>query len=132
MLIKYALVDFSPGEVAFFQAAIRALAIAAPFILISTGGRSIPSGLAGVLLSTLPMFVALAVGVQAVGSLGQLLGALAVLGATASGAISNFVVKLQCRDKNVPPTTTTFSLTVGAVLVAPFAVITASGNAVTR
>jgi hypothetical protein len=37
----------------------------------------------------------LLVGVKAVGSLGQLLGALAVLGAAASGAISNFVVKLQ-------------------------------------
>jgi drug/metabolite transporter (DMT)-like permease len=132
MLIKYALVDFSPVEVAFFQAAIGAvgllaivlfqggrarammvdilrrplqaillgaLAIAAPFILISTGELSIPSGLAGVLLSSLPMFVAffapfldrsakinriqalglmvglvgvaLVVGVQAVGSLGQ-------------------------------------------------------------
>ncbi|MFL6032662.1 MAG: DMT family transporter, partial [Rubrobacteraceae bacterium] len=74
--------------------------------------------------------VALVVGVQAVSSLGQLLGAVAVLGAAASGAISNFVVKLQYRDKNVPPTTTTFfSLSVGAVLVAPFAFITASGDA---
>jgi drug/metabolite transporter (DMT)-like permease len=191
MLIKYALVDFSPVEVAFFQAAIGALgllvivlveggrarqavrdivrrplqaillgalAIAAPFILISTGELSVPSGLAGVLLSSTPMFVAffapfldrsveinriqalglmvglvgvaLVVGVQAVGSLGQLLGALAVLGAAASGAISSFIVKLQYRDKNVPPSTTSlFSLTVGAVLVAPFAFITASGDA---
>ena len=190
MLIKYALMDFSAVEVAFFQASIGAvgllaivlfqggrargllvdilrrplpaillgaLAIAAPFILIATGELSIPSGLAGVLLSSLPMFVAffapfldrsaevnriqalglmvglvvvaLVVGVQAVSSLGQLLGAVAVLGAAASGAISNFVVKLQYRDKNVPPTTTTFfSLTVGAVLVAPFAYITASGD----
>jgi drug/metabolite transporter (DMT)-like permease len=191
MLIKYGLVDFSPVEVAFFQAAIGAvglltivlyqggraramlrdilrrplpalvlgaLGIAAPFILISTGELSIPSGLAGVLLSSMPMFVAffaplldrsaeinriqalglmaglvgvaLVVGVQAVSSLGQLLGAVAVLGAAASGAISNFVVKLQYRDKSVPPTTTTFfSLSVGAVLVAPFAFITASGDA---
>jgi drug/metabolite transporter (DMT)-like permease len=191
MLIKYGLVDFSPVEVAFFQAAIGAvglltivlyqggraramlrdilrrplpalvlgaLGIAAPFILISTGELSIPSGLAGVLLSSMPMSVAffaplldrsaeinhiqalglmaglvgvaLVVGVQAVSSLGQLLGAVAVLGAAASGAISNFVVKLQYRDKSVPPTTTTFfSLSVGAVLVAPFAFITASGDA---
>ena len=97
--------DFSPVEEAFFQAAIwavgllaivlGALAIAAPFILVSTGELSIPSGLAGVLLSSLPMFapfldrsakinriqalglmvglvgVALVVGVQTVGSLGQ-------------------------------------------------------------
>jgi drug/metabolite transporter (DMT)-like permease len=191
MLIKYALDDFSPVEVAFFQAAIGALgllvivlvegrearaaikdivrrplqaillgalAIAAPFILISTGELSVPSGLAGVLLSSTPMFVAffarfldrsaeinrvqavglivglvgvaLVVGVQAVGSLGQLLGALAILGAAASGAISSFVVKLQYREKNIPPSTTSlFSLSVGAVLVAPFAVITASGKA---
>ncbi len=73
--------------------------------------------------------VALVVGLQSVSSVGQLLGALAILGA-ASGDISSFVVKLQYRDKNVPPTTTTlFSLSVGAVLVAPFAVITASGEA---
>jgi drug/metabolite transporter (DMT)-like permease len=133
---------------------LGALAIAAPFILISTGELSVPSGLAGVLLSSLPMFaprfdrsaeisrvqtvglvvglvgVALVVGVHAAGSLGQFLGALAILGAAASGAISAIVVKLQYRDKGIPPSTTTlFSLTVGVVLVAPFAVITASGKA---
>jgi drug/metabolite transporter (DMT)-like permease len=71
--------------------------------------------------------VALIVGVQSVGSLGQLLGALAILGAAASGAVSSFVVKLQYRDRNMPPTTTTlFSLSVGAVLLAPVAAITAS------
>jgi drug/metabolite transporter (DMT)-like permease len=191
MLIKYALVDFSPVEVAFFQAAIGAvgllgivlfqggrarammgdilrrplpaillglLAIAVPFILISLGELSVPSGLAGVLVSSTPMFVAvfaprfdrsveinriqaiglivglvgvaLVVGLQSVSSFGQLLGALAILGAAASGAISSFIVKLQYRDKNVPPTTTTlFALSVGAVLVAPFAAITASGDA---
>ena|SRR5215210_6348747 len=91
MLIKYALVDFSPVEVAFFQGAIGAvgllaivlyqggracammtdilrrplpaillglLAIAVPFILISLGELSVPSGLAGVLVSSTPMFVA--------------------------------------------------------------------------
>jgi drug/metabolite transporter (DMT)-like permease len=91
MLIKYALEDFSPIEVAFFQASIGAfgllaivlyqgdraraamgdilrrplpaillgvLAIAGPFILISLGELSVPSGLAGVLLSSTPMFVA--------------------------------------------------------------------------
>jgi len=74
--------------------------------------------------------VALIVGLQSVSSAGQLLGALAILGAAASGAISGFVVKLQYRDKNVAPSTTTlFSLSVGAVLVAPFAVITASRDA---
>lgn len=190
LLIKYALVDFSPVEVAFFQAAIGAvglfaivlyeggrarammgdilrrplpavllglLAIAAPFILISVGEISVPSGLAGVLLSSTPMFVAvfalrfdrsaeinrvqavglivglvgvaLVVGLQSVSSVSQLLGVLAILGAAASGAISSFVVKLQYRDKNVPPSTTTlFSLGVGAMLVAPFAAFAASGD----
>jgi drug/metabolite transporter (DMT)-like permease len=134
---------------------LGALAIATPFILIALGELSVPSGLAGVLLSSTPMFVAflapfldrsaevnrvqalglavglvgvaLVVGLQAVSSAGQLLGALAILGAVASGAISSFVVKLQYRDKGVPPTTTTlFSLGVGAVLVAPVAAVTAS------
>jgi drug/metabolite transporter (DMT)-like permease len=134
------------------------LAIAVPFILISLGELSVPSGLAGVLLSSTPMFVAvfaprfdrsaainrvqamglivglvgvaLIVGLQSVSSAGQLLGALAILGAAASGAISSFLVKLEYRDKNVPPSTTTlFSLSVGAVLVAPFAAITAPGDA---
>ena len=134
---------------------LGALAIAAPFILIATGELAVPSGLAGVLVSSTPMFVALfaprfdrsaeinriqtlgllvgivgvalVVGVQAVSSLGQLLGAVAILGAAACGALSSFVVKLQYRDKGVPPSTTTlFSLTVGAVLVAPVAAFTAS------
>ncbi|HSL01023.1 MAG TPA: DMT family transporter [Rubrobacteraceae bacterium] len=188
MLIKYALEDFSPIEVAFFQASIGAvgllaivlseggrsrqalgdvlrrplpalllgaLAIAAPFMLISLGELSVPSGLAGVLVSTTPMFVAvfalrldptarinrrqamgllvglvgvaLVVGIQSVSSLGQFFGALAILGAAACGALSSFVVKLQYRDKGVPPSTTTlFSLAVGAVLVAPVAALTAS------
>ncbi len=192
MLIKYALEDFSPIEVAFFQASIGAfgllaivlyqgdraraamgdilrrplpaillgvLAIAGPCILISLGELSVPSGLAGVLLSSTPMFVAvvalrfdhsaeinrvqamglivglvgvaLIVGLQSVSSAGQLLGTLAILGAAASGAISSFVVKLEYRDKNLPPSTapTLKAKSVGAVLVAPFAVITASGDA---
>jgi drug/metabolite transporter (DMT)-like permease len=191
MLIKYALVDFSAVEVAFFQAAIGsvglfvivlfeggraratlgdivrrpgwalllgALAIAAPFMLISIGELKVPSGLAGVLLSSLPMFialfslrldpsakinrrqavglvigllgVALVVGFQSVGSLGQLLGALAVLGAAASGALSSFVVKLRYKDKGVPASTTSFfSLAVGAVLTLPVAFITAPREA---
>ncbi len=130
-------------------------AIAAPFMLISLGELSVPSGLAGVLVSSTPMFVALfapaldrsaqvnriqgvglvvgllgvafVVGVQSVSSLGQFFGALAILAAAACGALSSFVVKLQYRDKGVPPSTTSlFSLGVGAVLVAPVAFFTAS------
>ena len=187
MLVKYALEDFSPVEVAFLQAAIgavgvlaivlaeggrarqalgdiarrpltalllRALAIAAPFLLIALGELSVPSGLAGVLISSTPMFVALfapaldrsatvnrrqviglvvgllgvalVVGIQSVSSLGQFLGAIAILGAAACGALSSFVVKLQYRDKGVPPSTTSlFSLAVGAALTLPVALVTA-------
>lgn len=187
LLIKYALADFSPVEVAFFQAAIGALglfaivsieggearaklkdilrrpgpalllgalAIAAPFMLIALGELTVPSGLAGVLASTTPMFialfapmldrsmmlnrrqgaglivglvgVALVVGAHFIGSLGELFGALALLGAAASGALSSFIVKLQYKDKGIPPSTTSFfSLGIGALLTLPVAVITA-------
>jgi drug/metabolite transporter (DMT)-like permease len=55
-----------------------------------------------------------------------LLGALAILGAAASGALSSFVVKLQYQDKGVPASTTSlFSLAVGSVLTLPVAIITA-------
>ena len=187
LLVKYALMDFSAVEVAFFQALIGALglfgivifqggaaraklgdilrrpaqalllgalAIATPFMLIALGELTVPSGLAGVLVSTTPMFVALfapwidpameinrrqgaglavgllgvalVVGAHFIGSLGQLVGALALLGAAASGALSSFVVKLQYKDKGVPASTTSFfALSVGALLTLPVAVITA-------
>jgi drug/metabolite transporter (DMT)-like permease len=134
---------------------LGALAIAAPFILISLGELTVPSGLAGVLASMAPMFialfapfldpsmkinrrqgaglvvgllgVALVVGVHLVGSLGQLLGALALLGAAASGALSSFVVKLWYRDKGIPASTTSFfALGVASLLTLPVAAITAS------
>src|ERR687890_663142 len=41
---------------------LGALAIATPFMLIALGELTVPSGLAGVLVSTTPMFVALSVG----------------------------------------------------------------------
>src|SRR5215203_1300007 len=187
LLVKYALMDFSAVEVAFFQALIGALglfvivifqggaaraklgdilrrpaqalllgalAIATPFMLIALGELTVPSGLAGVLVSTTPMFVALfapwidpameinrrqgaglavgllgvalVVGAHFIGSLGQLVGALALLGAAASGALSGFVVKLQYKDKGVPASTTSFfALSVRALLTLPVAVITA-------
>lgn len=187
LLVKYALMDFSAVEVAFFQALIGALglfgivifqggaaraklgdilrrpaqalllgalAIATPFMLIALGELTVPSGLAGVLVSTTPMFVALfapwidpameinrrqgaglavgllgvalVVGAHFIGSLGQLVGALALLGAAASGALSGFVVKLQYKDKSVPASTTSFfALSVGALLTLPVAVISA-------
>jgi drug/metabolite transporter (DMT)-like permease len=133
---------------------LGALAIAAPFMLIALGELTVPSGLAGVLVSTTPMFVALfapfldsameinrrqgaglavglvgvalVVGVHFIGSLGQFLGALALLGAAACGALSSFVVKMQYKDKGVPACTTSlFALSVGALLTLPVAITTA-------
>jgi drug/metabolite transporter (DMT)-like permease len=130
------------------------LAIAAPFMLISLGELTVPSGLAGVLASMAPMFialfaplldrseeinrrqaigliiglfgVALVVGVHLVGSLGQLLGALALLGAAASGGLSSFVVKLWYKDKGIPASTTSFfALSVASLITLPVAVATA-------
>ena len=187
LLVKYALIDFSAVEVAFFQALIGALglfaivsihggearaalgdilrrpatalllgaiAIAAPFMLIALSELTVPSGLAGVLVSTTPMFVALfarfldsdmeinrrqaaglavgllgvalVVGVHFIGSVGQFFGALALLGAAACGALSSFVVKMQYKDKGVPASTTSlFALSIGALLTLPVAIITA-------
>jgi drug/metabolite transporter (DMT)-like permease len=187
LLVKYALADFSPAEVAFFQAVIGAaglfiivsiqggearaklgdiarrpgwalllgaVAIVAPFMLIALGELIVPSGLAGVLASMAPMFIALfapvldpsmeinrrqgaglvvgllgvglVVGVHLVGSLSQFLGALALLGAAASGALSSFVVKLCYKDKGVPASTTSFiALGVASLLTLPVALITA-------
>jgi drug/metabolite transporter (DMT)-like permease len=114
----------------------------------------VPSGLAGVLASTVPMFialfapvldrsveinrrqgaglfvgvfgVALIVGVHFIHSLGQFLGAMALLGAAASSALSSFVITLQYKDKGVPASTTSFfALSVGALLAFPIAIITA-------
>src|SRR5918994_6446287 len=133
---------------------LGALAIAAPFMLIALGELTVPSGLAGVLVSTTPMFVALfapwvdsamkinrrqgvglavgllgvalVVGAHFIGSLGQIVGALALLGAAASGALSSFVVKLQYKDKGVPASTTSFfALSVASLLTLPVALITA-------
>src|SRR5215207_2356206 len=123
-------------------------------MLIALGELTVPSGLAGVLASTAPMFiavfapvlarseeinrrqgagllvglfgVALVVGAHFIASFGQFFGALALLGAAASGGASSFVVKLWYKDKGVPASTTTFfALSVGALLTLPVAVITA-------
>lgn len=133
---------------------LGAFAIAIPFLLMALGELTVPSGLAGVLISTTPMFialfapgldrtekitlrqgagliigllgVALVVGLHAVHSLNQFLGALALLGAAASGALSSFVVKLQYKGKGIPAATTSFfSLSVGAILTLPVAIFSA-------
>jgi len=58
---------------------------------------------------------------------GQLIAALALVGAAASGALSSFVVELWYKDKGIPASTTSlFALSVGAMLTLPAAVVTAS------
>lgn len=133
---------------------LGALAIAAPFMLIAFAELTVPSGLAGVLASTAPIFfalfaplvnpdvdvnrrqaaglvvallgVALVVGVHSIDTLDQLVGALALLGAAASGALSSFVVRRQYKNKGVPSSTTSFfALGVGSLLTLPVAAITA-------
>ena len=102
------------------------LPIAAPFTLISFGELHVPSGLTAVLIAPVPLFVAafapfldreeiisprqaaglvvglagvgLLVGVETIDSLPQFLGAIGVLGACASYALSGFVVKRRFRD----------------------------------
>lgn len=133
---------------------LGALAIAAPFMLIALGELTVPSGLAGVLASTTPMFiavfaplldrsakinlrqgvgllvglfgVALVVGVHSINTLGQFLGALSILGAAVGGGLSSFVVKFRYKNKGVPASTTSFfALSVGALLTLPAALVTA-------
>lgn len=71
--------------------------------------------------------VALVVGAHFASSLGQLLSALALLGAAVGGALSSFVVKVWYRDKKsiAASTTTFFALSVGALMTLPVAVVTA-------
>jgi drug/metabolite transporter (DMT)-like permease len=97
------------------------IAVALPFTLITLGEHTVPSGLTAVLISPSSLFVALfapfldpaerigrvqaagmllglagvvlVVGVESVSTAGQLLGALAMIGAAASYALSGFIVK---------------------------------------
>ena len=97
------------------------LAVALPFMLITLGELEVPSGLTAVLISPASLFVALfapfidpseridrrqaigmlmglggvalVVGVESVQRSGELLGALAMIGAAACYALSSFVVK---------------------------------------
>ncbi len=130
------------------------LAIALPFTLITFGELEVPSGLTAVLVAPASLFVAafapfldrseqvkpegiagmvmglagvaLLVGVESVQSLGQFLGALAMLGAAACYALSSFVVK---RYRGLSSTGVSFiSISVGAVMTLPLAAATAPGS----
>jgi drug/metabolite transporter (DMT)-like permease len=125
-------------------------AVALPFILISFGELEVPSGLTAVLLAPASIFVAmfapfldrteqvdavagigmgiglagvaLLVGVESVSTLWQFLGALAIVGAAISYALSSFVVKAHYSHL---PSIAASALSVGtaSVLVLPAALL---------
>jgi drug/metabolite transporter (DMT)-like permease len=127
------------------------VAVALPFTLITLGELAVPSGLTAVLISPASLFVALfapwidpseridrrqavgmvtglagvalVVGVESVQTLGQLLGALAMLGAAASYALSSFVVKRRYGHMAAMQTSLA-SIAVAAVLTLPLALAT--------
>jgi len=125
---------------------LGAVAIAAPFLLITVGEQEVPSGLTAVLIASVPLFVALfapfldrseqidrrqgvglavgilgvglLVGVESVSTLGQFLGAMAMIGAAACYALSSFVVKAAYRG--IPAIVTSFvSVGAGALITLP-------------
>jgi drug/metabolite transporter (DMT)-like permease len=127
------------------------LAVALPFTLITLGELEVPSGLTAVLISPASLFVALfapwidpseridrrqaagmviglggvalVVGVESVQTVGQLLGALAMIGAAACYALSSFVVKRRYGHLAAMQTSLV-SITVTAVLTFPLALAT--------
>jgi drug/metabolite transporter (DMT)-like permease len=128
------------------------LAVALPFLLITLGELEVPSGLTAVLISPAALFVALfapfidpseridrvqglgmliglagvalVVGVESISSLGQLLGALAMIAAAASYALGGFVVKR--RYRRLTSIQASFvSISVAALVTLPLAVATA-------
>jgi len=127
------------------------LAIAAPFMLITVGEQHVPSGLAAVLIAPASLFVALLaplidpteaigrrqafglvvglvgvgllVGVEAVHTLGEFLGAAAVLAAALSYAFSTFIVKNAYRGM---PAISVSAISVGAAALLMLPVAAAS------
>jgi drug/metabolite transporter (DMT)-like permease len=131
------------------------LAITVPFLLISFGELEVPSGLTAVLIAPAPLFVAifaplldrserigrhqavglavglagvaLLVGVETVDRFVELLGALGIVAASASYALSSFMVKGTYRG--MPALTTScISVGAGALLSLPAAAATAPGH----
>jgi len=164
--VLYAIIRAQRGEARAELADIRrrpatavllgALAITAPFLLISFGEREVPTGLTAVLIASAPLWVAifapaldrsetaagrqalglvvgiagvgLLVGVESIDTLGQFLGALAMLGAAGFYALSSFIVK--STYKAVPALTTSFiSVGAGCLLVLPVAAATPPDHA---
>src|SRR3954454_7867492 len=130
-------------------------AVAAPFLLITFGEHVVPSGLTAVLVSPASLFVALlapmidpseridrrqalgmviglggvalVVGVESIGTLGQFLGALAMVGAAFFYALSSFVVKRRY-GRLAAMQTSWVSVTVAGVMTLPLALVTTPGH----
>jgi drug/metabolite transporter (DMT)-like permease len=124
------------------------LAVALPFMLITLGELEVPSGLTAVLISPAALFVALfapwidpseridrrqgvgmviglagvalVVGVESISTLWQFLGALAMVAAAASYALSGFVVKRRYRELSSIQTSFV-SVSLAALMTLPFA-----------
>jgi drug/metabolite transporter (DMT)-like permease len=136
--------------------ALSTVAVCFPFMLITLGELEVPSGLTAVLISPAALFVALfapfidpserigrsqaagmlaglagvalVVGLESIHSLGQFLGAVAMVAAAASYAISGFVVKR--RYGRLTAIQTSFvSLSVASTLTLPVAIATAPSDA---
>jgi drug/metabolite transporter (DMT)-like permease len=123
-------------------------AIGAPFLLITYGERTVPSGLTAVLIAAAPIFIAafapfldrseimrpaqvgglvvgllgvgLLVGFEQVDDAGELLGAIAMILAAASYGVSGFVLKRGYPGVS-PSVTSLFSVATSAVIVLPLA-----------
>ena len=132
------------------------VSVTAPFLLITFGEHEVPSGLTAVLISPAALFVAVfapfidpseridrrqavglaaglvgvavVVGVESISTLGQFLGAMAMIGAAACYALGGFVVK--GRYGRLTSMQTSFvSLSVASLVTLPLAVATAPSEA---
>ena len=130
-------------------------AVTAPFLLITFGEHVVPSGLTAVLISPASLFVALlapfidpseridrrqglgmvlglggvalVVGVESIGTLGEFLGALAMVAAAFFYALSSFVVKRRY-GKLAAMETSWVSVTVAGMMTIPLAIATTPGH----
>jgi drug/metabolite transporter (DMT)-like permease len=138
-------------------AVLGALSIAVPFMLISYGETAISSGLTGILVAPGPLFVALLapfldpservdrrgaiglligfagvvllVGVDTLHDTGELLGALAVLGAACSYGLGAMWAKNKLSGAGVPPLVISFfSCVTASLMVAVPALLTLPGS----
>lgn len=124
-------------------------AIAAPFLLITYGERTVPSGLTAVLIASAPIFIALfapfldrseimnpaqwvglivglagvglLVGVEQIDTAGEFVGAMAMIAAAASYGVAGFLLK-RWYAGYPPVVTSLFSIGTSAVLVLPLAI----------